>query len=135
MWYRLKQSFIRFMYGRYGMDNLYRFLFWLYLGLIVANIFLQSALISLSAMAVLIYMMFRAFSRNISARQAENRKFLGWQKKITGFFDLQKNRWKDRKTHVYRKCPHCKATLRLPRQPGEHTVRCPKCRQTFDLKI
>ena len=46
---------------------------------------------------------------------------------IKGFFVLRKNKFRDRKTHVYRKCPHCKAQIRLPKVKGEHKCACPKC--------
>ena len=48
---------------------------------------------------------------------------------------LQKSKHRDRKTHVFRKCPACKSVLRLPRQKGKHTVRCPRCQHRFDVKI
>ena len=37
--------------------------------------------------------------------------------------------------HVYKKCPHCRAQLRLPRKKGEHDVCCPRCKVTFSVKI
>lgn len=35
----------------------------------------------------------------------------------------------------YATCPNCKATLRLPRQRGKHTVRCPRCNNRFGINI
>lgn len=35
----------------------------------------------------------------------------------------------------YANCPHCRATLRLPRQRGKHTVRCPRCGERFGINI
>ena len=43
-------------------------------------------------------------------------------------------RIRDRKTHVFRRCPVCKKLLRLPRTEGEHGVNCPSCRAHFSLK-
>ena len=55
--------------------------------------------------------------------------------KVKGFFNLQKREFADRKTHRYRTCPHCKATVRLRYKKGNHTVCCPKCRKDFNVKI
>lgn len=35
----------------------------------------------------------------------------------------------------YATCPNCQATLRLPRQRGKHTVRCPRCGNRFGIHI
>ena len=77
---------------------------------------------------ILIFVIFyRIFSRNIQKRRQENEKFCG-------FFKLIRNRFRDRKTHVYRKCPKCKAVLRLPKAKGKHTVVCPRCKNRFEVK-
>ena len=65
----------------------------------------------------------------------ENAKYLGARNKFLSFFKRKKAQFRDRKTHVYKKCPHCKATLRLPKKKGRHTVSCPKCRKRFETKI
>ena len=45
------------------------------------------------------------------------------------------HRIRDRKTHVYRRCPVCKNVLRLPREVGDHGVNCPVCHGHFSVKI
>ena len=65
----------------------------------------------------------------------ENRAFLRFFGKIRGWFVLQKNRFRDRKTHIYRKCPGCRRTLRLPKIKGDHTVCCPCCGKKFQVKV
>ena len=75
----------------------------------------------------LIYIIFfRMMSRNIQKRRRENDRFCG-------FFKLRRNKFRDRKTHVYKKCPHCKAVLRLPKAKGKHTVICPRCKNRFSV--
>ena len=86
-------------------------------------------------MALWAWSLFRMFSRKIYKRRAENEKFLKIWNPIKNKFRLMKNKRRDRKTHVYKKCPKCKAVLRLPKQKGKHTVRCPKCSERFDVKI
>ncbi len=123
------------MYGRYGYDTLGKTLLWVYLGVVIAytvfSIFIDSAIIYvfylLLSSALVVYTIWRAMSRSIAKRRAENEKFCG-------FFRLRRNKWRDRKTHVYRKCKHCKAVLRLPKARGKHTVVCPRCKNRFDVR-
>lgn len=83
--------------------------------------------------ALYFYLIFRLFSRNIYARQKENRAFLGFFGKLRSHFKLQRDRIKDFKTHRYKKCPKCRVVLRLPAKRGRHTVVCPKCSERFDV--
>ena len=132
---KFTDKLIRFMYGRNGNDKLNQFLFWVYFVLLLANLFLKSVILWIIELILVALYTFRFLSRNIYRRQTENRKFLKIWNKFTGFFKLQKNKFRDRKTHVYRKCEHCKAVLRLPKKKGKHTVRCPQCNKTFSVKI
>ena len=126
---------IRFMYGRNGNDRLNGAIFWVYCALLIVGLFLKSRILWVIELLVVALYLFRFFSRNIYRRQKENRAFLKIWNRFTGFFKLQKNKFRDRKTHVYRKCEHCKAVLRLPKKKGKHTVRCPQCNKTFSVKI
>lgn len=132
---KLKQKLISFMYGRYGIDNLYYGLFALWGFFIVINIFLRSLIISLLGTITAVYMIFRTFSRNHAKRRTENARFLRLWNPVKSWFILQRDRIRDRKNFRYRKCPHCKAIVKLPNKKGKHTVVCPKCRERFDVKI
>ena len=135
MFYRLKEMLYRFMYGRYGNDALGNFLFILYIVIFVLNIFLSSIILYLLSMATVFFMFFRMFTRNITARSKENQKFLNIKNKFTSLFKNRHRRFKERKTHIYKKCPFCKATLRLPRKKGNHTCCCPKCNNSFKVTV
>lgn len=132
---RFRERFQRFMAGRYGADRLYHFLLAICFILIVINLFIGSFVLSLLELAILGYATFRTLSKNIYKRQQENLKFLKLIEKPMKFLNLQKCKKRDRKTHVYRKCPSCKNNLRLPKQKGKHTVVCPCCKHRFDVKI
>ncbi|MBQ7322728.1 MAG: hypothetical protein IJW99_11570 [Clostridia bacterium] len=132
---KFQDKVIRFMYGRNGNDKLNQALFWVYFVLLLLNIFLKSIILWILELLLVALYLFRFLSRNIYRRQRENRGFLKVWNKFTGFFKLQKNKFRDRKTHVYRKCEHCRAVLRLPKKLGKHTVRCPQCGKTFSVKI
>lgn len=123
------------MAGRYGIDSLYHFLLVACFVLILVNIFVGSLIISLLEFILLGYATFRIMSKNIYKRQQENLKFLKIIDKPKKFFNLQKCKMRDRKTHVYKKCPSCRNNLRLPKQKGKHTVVCPCCKNRFDVKI
>ena len=121
------------MYGRYGADAFGRALLWVYLAVALASIFFRPLYIL--ATVLMVWMVFRILSKNIYKRQQENLKYLKLAGKVKGFLTLQKNKARDRKTHRYRKCPYCKAILRLPNKKGKHTVCCPKCKKDFKVKI
>lgn len=136
---RFRDRLRGFFYGRYGIDALYYALFVAFLLIWVVRIFLTNIaadiILNLVEFALLFYMLFRAFSLNIYARRRENEKFLGFFRAIKNFFILQKNRIRDAKKLRYRKCPHCKAVLRLPPEKGKHTVKCPRCGDRFEVKV
>ena len=122
----------RFFYGRYGTDTLNKVLLFVYIGLVivhtVVSLFVDSVIFSLVylilAVGLIIAIFSRMFSRKIDARRRENEKFCG-------FFRLRRNKFRDRKTHVYKKCPACRAVLRLPKARGRHPVVCPRCQHRF----
>ena len=133
---KIKNAIYRFMYGRYGNDTLNKTLLWGYVVLMLAymivflfveeNAFVYLAYLFVSwALVGIIF--FRMMSRNIAKRRSENEKF-------EGFFKLIRNKHRDRKTHVYKKCPSCRAVLRLPRAKGKHSVVCPRCKNRFEVR-
>lgn len=134
----LRERFARFMMGRYGVDRLYYFLLSLCFILIVINLFLDSTasyVVSVIETALFAFTIYRVLSRNIYKRQQENEKFTQIIEKLKKHFNLLKCKIRDRKTHVYKRCPSCKNNLRLPKQKGEHTVVCPCCKHRFNVKI
>ena len=133
---KFKNKLAGFFYGRYGNDTLNKTLTAIYLVWLIAftiiDIFVQSIAFSIIGwivtLTLFILIISRTMSRKIYARRKENEKFCN-------FFKLRKNKFRDRKTHVYKKCPACKNNLRLPKQKGKHTVVCPCCRNRFDVRI
>lgn len=137
---RFRERFARFMYGRYGADALYRFLMWICLGLVVVEFIVSKYAIPASIIGALeiilfSYTMFRFFSRNTERRRRENDAYLRAVSSVKGFFTLRKNKRLDSKTHVFRRCPHCHVTIRLPKKKGKHGVTCPKCFTHFEVRI
>ncbi len=139
---RFRDKLIRFMYGRNGFDKFGRFLFIIYIVLVVAQWIISlfvpqtvSLIMSLFIMMLIFYIFFRAFSRNLVRRQAENYRYIQFANKIKTHFSLQKSKFRDRKTHVYKKCPRCRAVLRLKKIKGKHRAVCPRCSNSFDVKV
>ncbi len=133
------QKIQQFMYGRNGFDTYSFFLFIVALAVSTANFFVWNYWASLIMYAVqlliLAYATFRILSKSVHKRSAENRRFVAIWTAVKNFFILQKNRIRDIKKYRYRRCKYCKATLRLKRRRGKHTVRCPKCRGEFKVNI
>lgn len=130
-----KERVASFMKGRYGIDRLYYFLLAICSILIVINLFANSLIIYVIESGLLVYTFYRVMSRNVYKRQQENAKFVKLLEKPKKAINLHKCKKRDRKTHVYKKCPSCKNNLRLPRENGKHTVVCPCCKNRFDIKI
>ena len=127
----LKEKFMRFMYGRYGVDSLGKFLVALaFLTIILGNI-TDRGLFSMVSWVVLIYAYSRIFSKNIYKRAAENQLFLSKTATIRTWFYKQKNMFAQRKTHRIYKCPTCKQKIRVPKGKGRIEIRCPKCNTKF----
>ena len=130
----MKEKFIRFMQGRYGVDQLSKFILILGLVFVVISALFNNALSLLTYIlgwVMVIYCYFRIFSRNIPKRYAENQAYLAKTYKIRTFFGKQKNIWQQRKTHHIYTCLSCKQKIRIPKGKGKIEVRCPKCGTTF----
>ena len=134
MW-RIRQALASFMYGRYGVDKLYWFLFVIWALLSIVNTFIGSALLYFAGLFVLAYQFFRVFSKNISKRSRENQRFLRFFESTKSFLLLQVSRIRDIGKKRYRRCKNCKAVLRLPIKRGKKSVKCPKCNRTFEVFI
>ena len=131
-----------FMSGRNGFDRYGRFLFFVYFILVIVqwivSIFVPqivSLIMSVLLTLLAIYIFFRIFSKNLVKRSSENYKYIQIETKVKGYFSLQKSKHRDRKTHIYKKCPKCRAVLRLKRIKGKHRAVCPRCGNSFDVKV
>lgn len=135
MFRRFGESFRRFMYGRYGSDELNIALLIAAVAISLTNsilsLFLRTGAVYTRIVSPILYLLmlgllgfglFRMLSRNIYARQKENRRFRQlWQ------------RLRDRNNRYYR-CPKCRQTVRVPKGKGKISIRCPKCGEKFIKK-
>lgn len=139
---------MKFLQGIYGIDLLSLLL------LLVASLFNFSRYTSFIGIALIIISLFRAFSRNIAKRQAENNSLISFLNKplskfglripynsqpidFTSFSYLHKiigNKLKEKKNYKITKCPKCRQKLRLPRKKGKIVVTCKRCSHKFDFR-
>ena len=129
----IRNALQRFMYGRYGSDQLNLFLLVVYVVLYVLQLFVRASLLYWLATAVLILALFRLLSRNLERRRAENARFLQVAGPALQWFRLRRTIRRD-KEHRYFKCPNCGQQLRVPRGKGKITVTCRSCGASFQEK-
>ena len=127
----MRERLQRFMIGRYGIDELSRFLMIIALVLCVLDIFIDNVLLGSVFMVLIFYVYYRMFSRNYNKRYQENAKFLQIQDRIVAKFNSEKSIMKQRKTHHIYKCPTCGQKIRIPRGKGRICITCPKCKAEF----
>ncbi|MBE7092480.1 MAG: hypothetical protein E7365_04810 [Clostridiales bacterium] len=134
----MRDKFIKFMYGRYGVDELNKSaaVFAIILSILgmFFNGWISFILSSLSFFTVLM-VVFRTFSRNINKRVMENHKFLAKTNKIRSWLLFTKTRFNDRKLYRYIKCPNCKNYSRVPKGKGKIKITCRVCKKQFDKKV
>lgn len=127
----MKEKFYRFMKGRYGSDELSKFLVGVSMVLIILNLLTRNSIFNLLFWVCLIYSYFRMFSKNYSARYAENQKFLGMKSQLKYKWENYKRLREQKKIYHIYSCPYCKQKIRIPKGKGTIIVTCPKCKEEF----
>lgn len=129
-----RERMARFMYGRYGNDQLSK----LYLGLalvcLVLNLLTRLTLFYVAGILFMGYGIYRSFSKNIAKMSAQNQKYLNWRYQRIVKYNNEKKHWAQRKEYRFYKCPGCKQKVRVPRGRGKIAITCPKCRHEFIKK-
>ena len=121
-------GFYKFMKDRYGADGLSWGLLGLSVILIAIVWLLDIWFLCLLPIIPAAFAIFRTFSRNIPARRRERAFFAGLGDNLA----LTKNKFRDRKTHIYFKCARCGTVLRIPRNIGVKKVTCPRCKSVSE---
>ena len=129
----IRNALRRFMYGRYGSDELNIVLLVVYLVLLLLSGLPGLGLLEIVAFVLMAWSLFRMLSRNYAARRAENTKFLKLTGPVVRWYRLRRSILRD-KEHRYFKCPNCAQHLRVPRGKGNITVTCRGCGVSFRKK-
>ena len=147
---KFKEKLYRLMYGRYGIDELYKFSLAVFLVLWVAEIIAIAVIPDVGAKRVarlcfsvvitllMVWMIFRTMSRNIYKRRRENQIYLKAFRAVKRFFSgntASRGSIRDDAYYIFRNCTKCGSTLRLPRRVGKNRVKCPKCGHGFYVKV
>ena len=127
------------MYGRNGMDQMNQLLLRGYIGLLAAELVfnllrLRAPLVICEVLlwVLMMYILFRMFSKNLPKRREENQRFLNWFWKAKSNAAGAKARRAD-KDHKYFTCK-CGAVCRVPVGKGKIVITCPKCGQKINAK-
>lgn len=130
----MKAWFQRFMYGRYGQDNLNQFLSMSALMLYILSMVARWSILNSMALVFLLFSVYRMLSRNLEQRRQENFAFLRAKSKVMVYINRINLRLRWRKTHRYYQCPSCKQSLRVPKGKGNIVIHCPKCHTSFEKR-
>ena len=115
---KIRDTIARFMYGRYGVDELNNFLMVLALVLNFVGLFNRGnrggSILSSISLFLFVFLIFRMFSKDVGKRSAENRKFLDSTKPL-------RNR--------------CGIYNRVPKNLGKIKIRCNRCKHEFIKRV
>ena len=129
------KNFSKFMYNRYGIDDLYNFLLKIYLVIFIVNLFIKSSILNFIELILVSIILFRFLSKNKYNRSLENKKYLNIKNKIVENANYFITKYKD--DFIYKRCPKCKKLLKLPLpyKKGVKCVKCPKCNKVFKMLV
>ena len=133
----MREKLMRFMVGRNGNDQLNLFLYAVDAVLLIAATLIGGQVgrwMWVAVLALLGYIYFRMFSRNLTKRREENGKFLRMLYSVQAGLKIRREKWVQRKDYKFFPCPSCKTTLRVPRGHGKIKIVCRKCGNSFTGK-
>ncbi|GFI62264.1 hypothetical protein IMSAG049_01440 [Clostridiales bacterium] len=136
----MKEKFARFMAQRYGSDELNRAISIGSLAMLLISFVIPRKVpmvrmaFWIIALLLIVICYFRMFSKDISARSAENQKFMTFRYS----FAVKKQRIAERsaqsKDFKFFKCPKCGVLNRIPKGKGKIEITCPICGEKFIRK-
>lgn len=127
------------MYGRYGMDQLNRFLLYVAAALVLLGLFVQAHWLNVLTILILIVVFSRAVSRSFANRQRENMKYLEMKSRVFKGGGFKKPTGRKAQAGGDGKrvliCPYCKGKLKVPVGAGKIKVNCPHCHRQFEETV
>lgn len=92
---------------------------------------LLSRILYTAALAALICIYFRMFSKDLYRRRSENAKYLRAKERVLSHLRTWKAGWVQRREYKFFRCPSCHSYLRVPRGRGKISIVCRKCGTGF----
>lgn len=117
----------KFMIGRYGSDDLYKFQFKLLIVFLVINLFVNNVVLDVLELLNIVIIIYRYLSKNIYNRVKENELYLNIRSWFIRPFRNIKRSFLD-KEHLYKRCS-CGTTIKVnvPKKRGIKHAKCPSC--------
>ena len=138
---RLAQAIARFMYGRYGADQLARFISCVSLISIFLSILTRgvgrgwlSALFFYLCIALIGLSYYRMLSRDYNRRRRENEFYLDKKYRLSSRLKLHRECFRQRRDYAFFRCPGCRQLVRVPRGKGKLRITCRRCGYSFEKK-
>lgn len=106
--------------GRNGLDEYAKYSYATALVVYIVSLLFRSGLLYYLSIGIMFYGVFRIFSKNVTARQNENRKLLEE-------IDFRKQQFEQRKEYKIYRCKGCGRKIRVPKGKGKIEITCPRC--------
>lgn len=145
----MREKLYRFMQGRYGVDDLSKFLMALLFVVLIISLVFRLPYVGILMWVLLVWTYFRMFSKRLDKRRKENDAYLKLRNGFLGIFGVKpkvasyqygayrgstsytKQATPKDKTHRIFLCPECGQKIRVPKGKGKIAITCPKCSREF----
>lgn len=130
----MKNKIKNFLRNAHGMDRLSQHLYYLSIVLFVISLFSKSSILRIASLSGLLISLFRSLSQKHFQRSKENNFYTKYYNKVVARIKVFFLNIRHFRTHKYVVCKSCNQQLRIPRKKGRVVVKCPRCRNTFEVK-
>ena len=130
---KLQEKLNHLMEGRYGVDDLGRFILYAALILLLISAVVRNYVLSVVITVIVAYGLVRTFSRDYTRRYEENQRYLEFCERAREVWQGGARNIRDRE-HAYFYCPRCHQLVRVPRGKGRIMIHCPKCGTDFEKR-
>ena len=124
-----QNQMLKFMQGRYGVDQFSNCLIWMGVGLALFTLFFHSYILVVISWVLIVYAYVRIFSKQVEKRYKQNQIFLDKTYAIRSVYANLKYRIRYGKNGA--PCRKCGQKIRIPAGRGKIMVTCPKCHYQF----
>jgi len=130
----LRTRLAKWMVGRNGADEMSMAAVYVALLLVIINIFAKNMVLSIIALLLLAFAVWRMTSKNVAKRREENRAFATKMGPLRPWLRDPSAAFAENRNYKHLKCPECGQPMRVPRGKGRLRVTCPKCHAKTEIK-